>query len=682
MAVIKVSSGSNAGKYKSTTAGTYHSTQGAALAAERKAAAAPKASTSSSSASTTPTKKPTSSTTSKTSTNSAPSVNTPQDKSVQEGDELYLIGGGYYQGKPGRLTAVTDQNVLRALQAGTVKANSGTTDLFYASLNPTTPTTPKTTSTNTPTNTSTTPNANQPLTAESIAAAVSGAMGKNAPVSQGNETTQNPNQEQAPTEQGGVLPALGGGVGGGSVGGGTQVSTVTPLSNPSVVDFLNASGRPSDFTSRAALAKSLGINDYTGSAAQNQQLLSALRGSPVTAAEQVTPDSAGAVTVNSQVTPTTPANEVTLESLRSKLNFTPTQADFMQDPISSIKDITKQVFSSMGLDQANTEITKISNDLEKMENKRDAEIREANDNPWLTEGVRIRQVQKIEQKYADEINNRVNKLQLLESVRDDARQQAQFALGTAISIYDSQRQFQAQQIQMYYQQAEKEYDRQVQLYQLQQAEKEANKPDLPNSVQEWLFAVENGETRTYGEWANPTKSTSTSGGSGLGLITGSITDAYGKPLKLTATQLDTIAGYTNTVSSAQNALNLLSSGVQTGPVAGRLLQGAKLIGKADSGQLQLEQTLGKLKADFMKSLSGAAVSDQEVVRLSKFLPDITDQESVIESKLNSLISEINRSKQNYLGTLGGQETQPANNMGGLMSISGKTSSGLGYTIIN
>lgn len=51
----------------------------------------------------------------------------------------------------------------------------------------------------------------------------------------------------------------------------------TPLSNPSVVDFLNVTGQPSDFTSRARLAKQAGIANYRGTAEQNTQLLGILR---------------------------------------------------------------------------------------------------------------------------------------------------------------------------------------------------------------------------------------------------------------------------------------------------------------------------------------------------------------------------------------------------------------------
>lgn len=500
--------------------------------------------------------------------------------------------------------------------------------------------------------------AQEPLTQEQITGAVTDGMGTQEQGYQPDMTSQAQGTQPEQTDgQGNVIPqtASQSGTVVGSQGG--QVGVSVPQTNGSIVDYLNASGQASDFGSRARIAESLGIQGYTGTAEQNGQMIASLRGAPISTQESITPVSAGAITATSNTAPNATAQSYT--AVQQKFGLPQTPQDFASDPIKTIKDITKQVFSSMGLGEANKEIKNISGELEDLENNRDDEIRDINDDPWLTEGVRLRQIQKVEQKYEDRINNRVNRLQLLESVRDDATQQAQFALGTAISLFDQERRFQATQTQMYYDMAQQEFNNTVTLQEL--ALKSQGGSDLPNSVKEWMFAVENGEKRTYGEWANPVPKSSGGGGGGTTSVTGTnaITDASGKPIKLTAGQVDTVSGFSNTLSSAQNALRLLAGGVQTGPIQATMLQGAKLINKADTNQLQLEQMLGKLKADFMKSLSGAAVSDAEVIRLSKFLPDIYDQENVITSKLNNLISETNTARSNYLGTIGAVTNDPA-----------------------
>ena len=54
-------------------------------------------------------------------------------------------------------------------------------------------------------------------------------------------------------------------------------------SSYSIVDYLNSKGAKSDFNSRKALAESKGIKNYKGTAEQNMQLLSLIKGKPTTA---------------------------------------------------------------------------------------------------------------------------------------------------------------------------------------------------------------------------------------------------------------------------------------------------------------------------------------------------------------------------------------------------------------
>ena len=69
----------------------------------------------------------------------------------------------------------------------------------------------------------------------------------------------------------------------------------TAQPNVSVVDYLASTGKPSDFASRATLAKNAGIANYTGTADQNTQLLNILKsgapqqGQPTQPTQQVQP---------------------------------------------------------------------------------------------------------------------------------------------------------------------------------------------------------------------------------------------------------------------------------------------------------------------------------------------------------------------------------------------------------
>lgn len=84
-------------------------------------------------------------------------------------------------------------------------------------------------------------------------------------------------------------------------------SKAAGYTGPSIVDFLSTAGQPSDYNSRSQLATKLGIQNYTGSATQNTQLLNMLKGF---ATGQVS--STGVPTTMSSPgtvpTPTTPIN--------------------------------------------------------------------------------------------------------------------------------------------------------------------------------------------------------------------------------------------------------------------------------------------------------------------------------------------------------------------------------------
>ena len=59
---------------------------------------------------------------------------------------------------------------------------------------------------------------------------------------------------------------------------GSSSSTKTGYQGSSIVDYLSSTGKDSSYTSRTNLAKQYGISNYSGTAAQNTQLLKTLRG--------------------------------------------------------------------------------------------------------------------------------------------------------------------------------------------------------------------------------------------------------------------------------------------------------------------------------------------------------------------------------------------------------------------
>lgn len=192
--------------------------------------------------------------------------------------------------------------------------------------------------------------------------------------------------------------------------------------------------------------------------------------------------------------------------------------------------------------------------------------------------------------------------------------------------------------------------------------------------------------RRIGDAKREVKTRSTSGGGTTTTDYGTTTDISsttqlvdrnGKPIKLTATQVDSIVGFDSALSQLQEVKNLIAStNPNTGPISGRLSEITRMANAADPNLVELDALLSSIKANFMKAISGAAVSESEVKRLSKFLPSINDTEQNLQIKIKQFEKSLNQQKNSYLSTLGAVQ-QSQNNVVG----SGETSSGMKYKII-
>ena len=87
----------------------------------------------------------------------------------------------------------------------------------------------------------------------------------------------------------------------------------------------------------------------------------------------------------------------------------------------TIEDVIKKVSAAFGL-------TDVSDELKKVEDAKAEEIREANENPWISEGLRVRKLNAISQKYESKKNALVERLRLQQDV-----------VGKAIDVYYKER---------------------------------------------------------------------------------------------------------------------------------------------------------------------------------------------------------------------------------------------------
>lgn len=126
--------------------------------------------------------------------------------------------------------------------------------------------------------------------------------------------------------------------------------TASSYAGNSIVDYLSSTKQPTDFASRAKLAASNGIPNYTGTAEQNLQLLNKLRVAP----------------------PTKPAGTITTESLQkeSTLNIGETPTVTPDATISSSKSLLNSIDENTAILQAKeTEASKSQTQLSQRVNK-------------------------------------------------------------------------------------------------------------------------------------------------------------------------------------------------------------------------------------------------------------------------------------------------------------------------
>ena len=61
-------------------------------------------------------------------------------------------------------------------------------------------------------------------------------------------------------------------------------------------------------------------------------------------------------------------------------------------------------------------------------------------------------------------------------------------------------------------------------------------------------------------------------------------------------------------------------------------------------------------ASYIKSISGAAVSEPEAIRLGELVPTVSDNPGEFKAKLDFFRKELKQSKQDYLRNIGQQKT--------------------------
>lgn len=186
-----------------------------------------------------------------------------------------------------------------------------------------------------------------------------------------------------------------------------QNATGTPVSTydgVSVVDYLNSLGQNSSLGSRAQLAQSLGIQNYTGTSGQNTQMLNALR------AQAGTQTNAASQTVSAN--PNTSQNGTSATGEKTSLDQP------QQSELDRTIEVYTQIYNKLGLGDIKVQAQKYQDDIKNLQEKQNDDVRDVNNNPWLSEAMRVKASNNVVEKYKGQLDTLVNLEKLYSSLFD------------------------------------------------------------------------------------------------------------------------------------------------------------------------------------------------------------------------------------------------------------------------
>ena len=328
---------------------------------------------------------------------------------------------------------------------------------------------------------------------------------------------------------------------------------------------------------------------------------------------------------------------------------------FQTNPFGTLSEIVAQVMQATGLPDSRQTITDITDQIEELENEKNKRISEIDDNPFVSASTKESRKNNLEKEYDSKINARVNKLTLLQSTQQEARQQAQFAATTAINLFGKQQEFQAQQVQDILDREEKRLE----------AEK-LSSPVTEETLKSGTIVIRDGTGKVVST-LKPSVTSGTGNGfsssvegwanllaTGQATISNVPTNIRDKVVSYITTndidikrQLDTasikeITQTESALASLEDLRTVIQNNLQfVGPIAGL----AKFNPWSDARKAQSD--IDRVRQTVGKALEGGVLRKEDEEKYKKILATLGDTPSTALYKIDSLVSTLERDIQSY-----------------------------------
>ena len=132
--------------------------------------------------------------------------------------------------------------------------------------------------------------------------------------------------------------------------------------------------------------------------------------------------------------------------------------------------------------------------------------------------------------------------------------------------------------------------------------------------------------------------------------------------ELSDKQVETLNSFDDVLSSIDR-ISELKENVDTGIVSDQVNSLLELVDKAPANYTELKAETNDSLAKYVKSISGAQVSEQEAIRLGRILPTTADNDETFKAKLKVLKTILSKNKNNMLNSI--KRGQPLKKLEGL-----------------
>jgi len=135
-------------------------------------------------------------------------------------------------------------------------------------------------------------------------------------------------------------------------------------------------------------------------------------------------------TTGEPITPLIQTGNPEIDALLNQLQNSSPQVQWSQ--------VLKQVYKDMGYNEINDEYEGYNKEYAKLENTKNDDIQDINNNPWYTEGERVKRLQQLDKKYEGKELILQNKMKLAETQIDNLRSDAQYVTSQTMAQIQAQ----------------------------------------------------------------------------------------------------------------------------------------------------------------------------------------------------------------------------------------------------